>query len=116
MLHVLGTAKELFSRRCNLPQRVLAEVFQGLMILDAEYEPTRDYLQVGGYSLIVENIEDIPLIKNYVDYDRHPPEWVTKISDTGYSSALFVMNDDLSIMVFMPISILPTTLLKELED
>lgn len=86
------------------------------MILDAEYEPTRDYLQVGGYSLIAENLDDIPLIKNHVDFERHPPEWVTRIGNTGYASALFIMNDDFSIMVFMPISILPTTLLKELED
>lgn len=116
MLHVLGTVKELSSRSYNLPNRVLTEVFQGLMILDVEYEPTRDYLQVGGYSLVAENLDDVQLIKNHVDYDRHPPEWVTKISNTGYASMLFVMNDDFSIMVYMPISILPTKLLKELED
>lgn len=116
MLYRVGTRKELPILACVLPERVYAELLRGLVILDSEYGEDRDSLLIGGFSLIAENCRDIPLIKNHVDYDCHPPEWVTKISNTGYASALFVMNDDFSIMVYLPISILPTTLLKELED
>lgn len=115
MLYTIGTKKELFALPCQLPDRVYSELLRGTAILDAEYGP-RDYFQVGGYSIVLENTDDIRSLKDYVNLESHPPEWVTKISNTGYASALFVMDDDRSIVVYMPITILPITLLKDLED
>ena len=116
LLYSIGTTKEVATLPNHLPEQLLTEIFTGLVVLDAEYESDRDYLQIGGYSLLVDNIKDIPLIKNHVDYDRHPPEWVTRIGSTGYLSALFIMNDDFSIMLYMPIYIAPDAILKDLED
>lgn len=116
MLYTIGTKKELSTLPCQLPDRVYSELLRGTAILDAEYGEERDWLRVGGGSILLENIEDIPHLKNYVNFENHPPEWVTKISNTGYASALFVMDDDRSIVVYMPITILPITLLKDLED
>ena len=116
MLYRVGTKKELSSSGCKLPKRVMTEVFQGIVILDTEYGPERDSLFVGGFSLIAEESEDVTAIKNYVDYDVHPPEWVTKISWTGYISALYIMNNDFSIMLYMPQEIAPESILRELEN
>ena len=116
MLYRVGTKKELSTLPCVLPEKVYAELLRGLAILDAEYGAERDSLLIGGFSLIAENREDVSQIKNYVDYDRHPPEWVTKISTTGYLSALFIMNNDFSIMVYLPVTIAPEAIKKELEE
>lgn len=116
MLYRVGTKKELSTIGSKLPNRVFTEVFRGIVVLDAEYGADRDSLQVGGFSLIAENSEDVSQIKNYVDYDRHPPEWATKISNTGYTSALFIMNNDFSIMVYLPEALAPDAIKKELED
>ena len=116
MLYRVGTKKELCTSGCELPERVYTEVFQGLVVLDAEYGTERDSLFVGGYSLIAEEYQDVAAAKNYVDYDRHPPEWVTRISTTGYISALYIMNNDFSIVLYMPESIAPKSILSELEE
>jgi hypothetical protein len=55
-------------------------------------------------------------IKQFIDFDKHPPEWVTSISFTKIISALFIVNNDFSIMVYMPQEVAPQSLLSELED
>ena len=116
MLYRIGTKKELSSSDLKLPTRVLTEVFQGISVLDCEYGEDRNSLESGGFSLIAEAPDDIPAIKNYVDYEKHPCEWTTKIGNTGYISSLFVINNDFSIIVYMPQEIAPQALLTELED
>ena len=58
----------------------------------------------------------IPKLKEIIDYDVHPCEWATKIGITGYVSALFILNDNFSIMAYLPEAITPTAILAELED
>lgn len=97
---------------CNLPEKVVTEIFTGLVVLDAEYGSDRNYLESGGYSLIAETSEDIPRIP----INLNTPEWVTKIGSTGFLSALFILNDDFSIMVYLPIAIAPASIINELEE
>ena len=116
MLHLIGTRKELSSILLDLPSRVRTEIFVGLSVLDCEYGDNRNCLETGGFSLVAELPEDIPGIKKYVDFEKHPCEWTTKIGNTSYISSLFVMNNDFSIIVYMPQEIAPQTLLNELEE
>ena len=116
MLYRIGTTKEIPTLPSQLPERVRTEIFQGLVVLDCEYGQDRDYLSSGGYSLIAEISEDIPKLKEIIDYGTHPCEWATRIGNTGYISALFILNNDFSIMVYMPRAIAPAAILNELED
>ncbi len=117
MLYRIGTEREFPILTSKLSERVLTEILRGIVILDAEYGADRNYLLEGGYSLIVESTEDISQLKEIINYDTHPCEWATRIGrDTGYLSALYLLNDDFSIMVYMPIAIAPDTILKDLED
>lgn len=115
MLYRLGHKKDVYRCGCKFPKRALDEVYSGLMILDEEYGFERNWEQSGGYSILAETEEDVAAIKQYIDYDKHPPEWVTSISYTKIISALFIMNNDFSIMVYMPQEIAPQSLLNELE-
>ena len=116
MLCRVGRPAELPMIRSRLPERVYSEMLRGVAILDAEYGAEREYLQSGGYSVIVETEEDVLEFKKIVDFDTHPCEWATVIGkSTGFLSALFLLNDDFSIMAYMPQRVAPTAILRELE-
>ena len=86
-------------------------------MLDAEYGEGRNYYVVGGYSIIAETREDVLQFKEIIDYDAHPCEWATKLGkDTGYVSALYLLNDDFVIVVYLPQAIAPEAILKDLEE
>lgn len=100
MLYRIGTMGELSTTAINLPGPVLADLIRTTALLDREYGPLRDYLSVGGYSLIVETEDDLAQLKQIIDYDTHPCEWVTEIEGSGHISVLYLLNDDYSIVVY----------------
>ena len=95
MLYRIGTAKELPSVKGKVPKQVYEDLTTGVVVLDSEYGEKRDYLQEGGYSLIVETADDLEEVKAIVDYESHPAEWVVRESrNCGYLCCLFIMNND----------------------
>ena len=116
MLYRIGHKKDVYSCGCKFHKRALQEVYTGLMILDEEYGYDRNWETCGGYSILAETAEDVEAIKQFIDFDKHPPEWVTIISFTKIISALFIVNNDFSIMIYMPQEVAPQSLLSELED
>lgn len=115
MLYTIGTTAEIPTLPSHLPEKLVTEIFQGLIILDCEYEPTRNFLELGGYSIIVETEEDISSFK-HINLHTRQPEWATFIGNTGYISALYIISNSLSIMAYMPLTIAPTIIRKELEE
>ena len=116
MLYTIGTAHELALLPYHLPEELTTEILTGLVVLDAEYGESRNYYESGGYSVIAEAIEDIPGLKAIIDFDKHPCEWATRIGRTGFVSALYILNNDFSILVYLPLAISPTVIINELED
>jgi hypothetical protein len=116
MLYRIGLVSEISTLPSSIPKQVRTEITQGLVVLDCEYGSDRDYIESGGCSILIENADDLDQLKAIVDYDKHPCEWATRIGRTGYSSALFIMNDDYSILIYIPIEICPDAILSELED
>lgn len=116
MLYTIGTTAEIPTLPSHLPEKLVTEIFQGLVILDAEYEPTRNYLEIGGYSVVMETPLDIQQFSRIINIETRHPEWATFIGNTGYISALYIMNNDFSVMVYMPATVAPTIIRKELEE
>lgn len=116
MLYTLGTAHDLSLLPSHLPQELVTEILTGLVVLDAEYGASRNYLESGGYSVLADSIEDIPGLRAIIDYEKHPCEWATRIGRTGYISCLFILNNDYSIMAYLPLAIAPAEIINELED
>lgn len=117
MLYMIGTMCETDKLESKLPDRVFTELVRGIAILDCEYGEDRNYQECGGYSLVAETLEDVQKIKTYVDFNLHPCEWAVKIGvDTGYICALYILNDDFSIMAYMPLSVAPDAIIRDLED
>ena len=115
MLYRIGTVKEMRSLRNKFSLEVLGQLFVCTAILDDSYGEDRDYLQSGGYSLIAETADDLASIREIIDFDTHPCEWADRL-DEEYLSALYLLNDEFSIVVFMPVTVAPPALLSELED
>ena len=116
MLYELGTTKEVAMLPNHLPEQLLREVFTGLVVLDAEYGIHRNYRESGGFSLIAETREDLPALNEIINTNIHDPEWATHIGKTGFVSALYIMNDDFTIMVYLPQEIASVPIKLELED
>lgn len=115
MLYTIGTKAEISALQGRIPERVIGEVLRGVSILDAEYGEERNYFVDGGYSLIADTVEDVEQSLTHIGKTR-PCEWVTKLGDSGWASALYLLNDDFSVVLYTPISVMPTHLLQELEE
>ena len=113
MLYTIGTEKELPSVEEKLPRAVFLELFRSTVLLDYAYSPERDYKHSGGYSLIAESEADVAEIGKRINFETHPCEWVDLVED--YTVSLFLMNDDFSIVLFIPLAITPEILRQELE-
>ena len=110
MLYRIGTEREIASIESKLPYPVLKALLKSTVLLG----PDRDYLASGGYSLIAETKEDVDAIRNTIDFSSHPCEWADRFED--YVSALYLLNDDFSVVLFMPLTIAPDIITKEMED
>ena len=114
MVYTIGTTREIPSLPCTLPQNVKKELLRCTAVLDREYGEDRDYHQTGGYSLIVETVEDISSIRPTLDLEAHFPEWADRYGN--YAAALYLLNDDFSVVLFIPLAIAPKSILNELEE
>ena len=117
MLYMIGTLSEIEGMEKKLPNEVFVDLVRSTSILDYEYGKDRDYQKCCGYSLVAETVEDIQQVKKYLDFDSRPCEWVERIGrDRDYLSALYVLNNDFSIMLYLPTKFAPLVILEEVED
>ena len=116
MLYQIGTMDELSKMAIKLPEAVMADLVRSTAALDREYGAARDYLTRGGYSLIVVSEDDLDQLKQIIDYDTHPCEWVSEIVNSRYFSVVYVRNDDYTITVYIPASIVHIIAWSETED
>ena len=111
----LGTTKECVALCDRLPQRVYEEVLRGIAVLDAEHGPERNHLEVGGFSLIADTEEDLRRARDLFDDRWHYCEWATKLGDSGYVSALYLLNNEFSIMLYTKESLANEDIWENLE-
>ena len=105
MLYYIGTTKEVSKLEGHLPHQLIGEICRGVVVLDAEYGEERDYFKEGGYSLIVETMEDLQQAKDRFEPNRHLCEWATTIGNTGFCSALYILNNEFTILLYLPLEL-----------
>lgn len=111
----LGTAKECAALYGYLPQRVIDEVLRGLVVLDAEFGEARNYFVSGGYSLIATTKDDLCRARERFDDRKHFCEWATKLGDSGYCSALYLLSNEFSVMLYIPTALANNDILENME-
>ena len=103
----LSTTKECEALYGYLPDRVYGELFRGLVVLEAE--------ELTGYSLLADSAADLELARQIFDERTHKCEWATSIGD-GFCSALYLLTNESSFMLYIPISLANNDILENLED
>lgn len=116
MFYCLGTTKECVGLDGKIPQRVYDEVLRGIAVLDAEYGPTRDYFSTGGCSVIANTRKDLFCARQFFDYTKSRCEWATRLGDSGYCSALYLLSNEYSVMLYIPIALANNDILENIED
>ena len=114
MHYRIGTGREITPVKGKFPPAVITHLQCCIGILDDAYGADRDYLLSGGYAVIVETADDLPYVRETLDLDKHPCEWVQRVG-SGHLSALYLLNDDYAVVVLLPLELAPTTLQKQLE-
>lgn len=113
MYYKIQNTKEAWRLSGIVPEAVLSELVRGAAVLSAEYGDNGS----GGYAIVAETKADLETIAMHLfDYRNAVCEWATSIDDSGYISVLYLLNNDYSIMLYMPKAITPKSILQELED
>ena len=114
MLYKYGTTREVLRTAHHFPYEVFMQLMECTSMLDAEYGADRDYSLLGGLSLVVEELNDLSALREIVNIDLHPCEWAARLGTSGFISALYVMNNDYTLMIFLPECIAPPSITDEL--
>ena len=116
MIQFIGNVDEVKTLHGIIPKSLYEELLRVCSVLDIVYGKDRNYLETGGYTVIVDNIDDMTELKRIViDYESHPCESVAEVNNSEYISAVYVLNNDYSIGIYMPHSIAPKAILDECE-
>ena len=97
------------------PEYVSEKLSEYIDILNDAYGENRDYTKRGGYVLVVENSKDVLAIGTIFDYRSLLFEWVDRMGD-DYVAVLYMLNDDYSIVLCMPVAIAPDIILKSTAE
>ena len=111
-MHVIKTTAEAWQLAGEVPEEVLTELIRGAAVLEAEYGDG----EAGGYAIVIQSDADMEEAKELLDYSTMICEWATRLGDSGYLSALYILDNEFSVVLYMPISLAPDNILLELED
>lgn len=110
MLRKIGTVAQVKKIKEQLHPDLYQAITHDLYLMDSIYGSGRSYFTHGGYSVIVDSKDDLPELQNIIDLKSHAPEELQFYSSCNYLSALFLMNNDFSIMVWIPASLVKSFL------
>ncbi len=114
MIYIVGNAKQAIKARTILPKVVADELIRTSEALDSVYGEERNCLEVGGYSVIIDDRGDLLMLSSIVDYNSHPADETKKVG--GHIIAVYIFNNDYSIALFVPTAIAPDSILNDLVE
>ena len=114
MLFRIGTLFDAERYRDRIPQKIVQEIIEDIYRLNRVYGENFDYTNIGGYSIVTEDVTDLESVRLIINYVTHPCECAKRI-DAGYISAFYLLNNDLGIMLYVPEKIAPHSILRELD-
>ena len=107
MYYRLCTVEECRALEGQLPQRVYGELLRGLAVLTPE-----DH----SFSLVADTEEDIAKAREVFDDRTHYCEWATRLDNSGFVSALYLLDNERSVVLYTKESLACKDILENLED
>ena len=114
MIHKYCTTCEVHATALRFPNEVFTALLTEVQALDLAYGNHRDNTATGGYTIVIEDAADLSTLEDIVNVTTHPCEWAARLGTSGFISALYVMNNDFTITIFMPECIAPPSILQEI--
>lgn len=108
MYGLLTTVEECRALEGQLPQRVYEEVLRGVAVIDPD--------DTESFSLVADTEEDIAKVREIFDERTHYCEWSTRLGNSGYISALYLLNNECSVVLYTKESLACKDILENLED
>ena len=104
----LRTVEECRALEGRLPQRVYDEVLRGVAVIDPD--------DTESFSLVADTEEDIAKAREVFDDRTHYCEWSTRLGNSGYVSALYLLDNERSVILYTKENLACKDILKNLED
>ena len=101
MIYKIGTIRQAKHLRNTTFDEVFDKAVDYIQALDFAYGEQRDFNTTGGYVLYAETVNDIADIEA-VDITTDLFEWIDIIDDS-YVAILYLLGDDYSIVVIIPL-------------
>ena len=119
ILYKVGTIKEVEAIKGKIQKELYQSVLAIIKTLDDNYGSERDVDGGdGGFVLIAENVQDLTTLTTWhirLDMPAHDGLNIVRCKTGDYINALFLMNNEFGINVFLPKSIAPQILLDDLK-
>ena len=104
----LRTVEECRALEGRLPQRVYEEVLRGVAVIDPD--------DTESFSLVADTEEDIAKAREVFDDRTHYCEWATRLGNSGFVSALYLLDNERSVVLYTKESLACKDILENLED
>lgn len=104
----LRTVEECRALEGRLPQRVYEEVLRGVAVIDPD--------DTESFSLVADTEEDIARAREIFDERSRWCEWSTRLGNSDYISALYLLNNECSVVLYTKESLANEDILENLED
>ena len=115
MYYCLCITAECAELEGKIPTKVLGEVVRGLAVLESDFGTDRNIFESGGYSLIADTDADLEQARMLFDDREYSCEWATTLGDSDFCSALYLLTDNFSVMLYIPIRLANSDILEKLE-
>ncbi len=115
MIYKIGTVNQIANLQSKFPAPVLEKLYSVTATLDEFYGADRNPDVTGGYTILVEAVEDLSSI-DCIDVERDIFEWADYIpAEPPHCACLYLRGDDYSLVLIAPVAIMPQNVLNELE-
>lgn len=115
MLYVVGLQKEVTVLVGKLPSPVVKELLRYTGITEKMYGKDCNYWEYGGFVVVADKQEDLHKVKGFIDYEQHLCEWANSLDGCDYVSALYLINNEFTILLVLPKYLAHESILAELE-
>ena len=100
MICLVGNKRQAEQAKMLLPPPVAEELLYTMGVLDDAYGMQRNYATSGGYAIIADDVQDVQMLLNLLDVHIRLAEYSKLISN--FIVSLYLLNDDYSVILFMP--------------
>ena len=117
MLYVVGRRKEALALADELPGAVVGELLRYTRITEKIFGKECDYFEIGGFVVVADDVKDMDTVKEkFINYEEHLCEWANRLKGSNFVSALYLLNNEFTILLILPISLAHESILAEIEN